>query len=598
MSILIAIPIYRIACRVGIAKGRGWSVIEELVLWSMTRQSKSVSTLVDETKLPRQVILAAIARLMRFRLVEVNVREAGVTFRASDYGFKAVSSGNPLPVFPKKYTKHVRFVIECVSGEFYHARGVSSIMSSFRLDRERESGAEIRMVAVQGGGPSMSQEANLARLSEIAASGWNEEIATIDGRTVDLRDNEYMVVRVVDGVPRGLPEAAGATLRQVVVDAASRPPGAGDISVSYVGPSEEIDSRPILRPCSFASDDLVIGGAEQRTLLVKLLRDAKRRVIIHSTFLDAARFKALLDPIRLACRRGVTIDLLWGAERDEETEKRNSKAASAIAGIVREDPDLRRRFYVHTRTTGSHAKFAFLDTEDGWKGAVGSCNWFSSPFRSVELSVVMRDAAVLADLATAIQRLVGRRGLADNIANEMGLTARDLRRTASPGGAAAIAVIAGEAHDAMNRTASGSARDLFFIGCHKLGSTARPGAIMQGEVAASAGAEVTVLYTQPTGPLKNRHAQALREEAARNGVRLIKTADTPLHGKIVAWDKDDVIVTSLNWASAAADRDFPWADIGVHIRAKGVATETMNKLRRLFPELAKDDRATNRAGVS
>jgi cardiolipin synthase A/B len=57
-------------------------------------------------------------------------------------------------------------------------------------------------------------------------------------------------------------------------------------------------------------------------------------------------------------------------------------------------------------------------------------------------------------------------------------------------------------------------------------------------------------------------------------------------------------VTSLNWASAAADRDFPWADIGVHIHAPGIAAETMTKLRRLFPALAKDNEAINPAAVS
>jgi len=51
----------------------------------------------------------------------------------------------------------------------------------------------------------------------------------------------------------------------------------------------------------------------------------------------------------------------------------------------------------------------------------------------------------------------------------------------------------------------------------------------------------------------------------------------------VAWNED--IVTSLNWASAAADPDFPWGDIGVHIHAPGIATSTMAKLQRLFPEL-------------
>jgi len=167
MSVLIAIPVFRISCRVGIDKGRGWSAIEEIVLWSMTRQSRTIGTLVLETGLPRQIIVAAIARLMRFRLVEVAVGE-GAAFRASEYGFKTISGGNPLPVFPKRYTKRVGFVIVCVSGEFYPSRDVT-IMPPYKLDIERTNGAEIRKVGVEGGGPSMSHEANLRRLSSADA---------------------------------------------------------------------------------------------------------------------------------------------------------------------------------------------------------------------------------------------------------------------------------------------------------------------------------------------------------------------------------------------------------------------------------------------
>jgi cardiolipin synthase A/B len=585
MSVLITIPVFRISCRVGIDKGRGWSVIEEIVLWSMIHQFKTINALVDETRLPKQIIIAAIARLMRFRLVEGALGEGPASFRASDYGFRSISSGHPLPVFPKRYMKHVGFVIECVSGEFFHTRDVT-IMPPTKIEVERANGAEIRTVSVEGGGPSMSHETNLRRLSNLAATGWNEEIALIDGRTVDLRDDEYMVVRVGDGGLRGLPNTAGANLRRVVGDAAALPPGVGDMRVTYAGGREEENAEPVLHPCQFDASDLVVGGAEQRELFIDLLSKAQRRVIIHSTFLNVKRFQALLDPLRAACGRGVTFDLLWGAERDDDTEERNSTAASDIARIVRDDPTMRRSFHVHTRTTGSHAKFIFQDTEEGWLAAVGSCNWFWSPFNSVELSVVLRNNAVLADMAVAIQRLFGRRGLADRIAMEMSLTARDLRRMPANGGPAAMAVIAGEAHDQMNRIASGAATKLFFIGCHKIGSTALPGALMQAEAAASRpGVSATVLYTQPSGPLKNRHVKVLREEAAANGVSLIKTRKKPLHGKIVAWGDDDVVVTSLNWASAAADPDFPWADIGIHIKAPEIAQTTMTRLKKIFPEL-------------
>ena len=54
-------------------------------------------------------------------------------------------------------------------------------------------------------------------------------------------------------------------------------------------------------------------------------------------------------------------------------------------------------------------------------------------------------------------------------------------------------------------------------------------ALLQGEVAAGrSGVTATISYTQPSGPLKNRHARALREEVAANGVNLVETGKTPL----------------------------------------------------------------------
>lgn len=51
----------------------------------------------------------------------------------------------------------------------------------------------------------------------------------------------------------------------------------------------------------------------------------------------------------------------------------------------------------------------------------------------------------------------------------------------------------------------------------------------------------------------------------------------------------NVVITSLNWASASADPDFLLGDIGVHIRAPGVASVTADKLLAIYPELAAND---------
>ena len=590
MSVLIAVPVFRVGCKVGIDRGRAWSVIDEVVLWAITRQSKSIASLAQEADLPHQLIVASIARLMRFRLVEVSVVGNGVSFRASDYGFKAVSSGEPLPFFPKRVSRRVSFVIEWATGDFFPTRQVR-LMSPHRLDLERKTGVSVREVYVEGGLPPMSHGANLNRLSDIAARGWDEQVALVDGRTATMRDDEFMVLRVIDGVPQGLPESAGPELRRLALEAAALPAGTTAVPVIYAGPREINETEQTSHACSFDPSDVVIGGSAQRACLEHLIGQAHRRVIIHSTFLDAQRFAVMSDLIRAACLRGVTFDLLWGAERDDETERRNAAAASEIARLVREDKDMRGRFHVHMRTTGSHAKLILLDTaEDGWIAGTGSCNWLSSPFQAVELSVVVRDQHAVADIAVALQRLVGRRGLADDIATEMAITARDLRRAPSGGGDARISIVVGDSHDRLIRAASSSAVRRFVVGSNRLGSTARPGALMQGEVAAGRdGVQATVLYTQTTGPLKNRHARALAEEAKAHGLTLTRTKKVPLHGKFVAWDDDDLIVTSLNWASASADPDFPWGEIGVHIHAAGIASTALVCLEGIFPELARDD---------
>ncbi len=112
---------------------------------------------------------------------------------------------------------------------------------------------------------------------------------------------------------------------------------------------------------------------------------------------------------------------------------------------------------------------------------------------------------------------------------------------------------------------------------------------MPGEVAAEQGVTVTVLYTMASGPLTNRDAKALAEDARGNGVTLIKAKKIPLHGKFIAWDTDDVVITSMNWASASADPSFPAGEIGVHIHAPGIASHFIGELEKIFSELRSAD---------
>ena len=60
-----------------------------------------------------------------------------------------------------------------------------------------------------------------------------------------------------------------------------------------------------------------------------------------------------------------------------------------------------------------------------------------------------------------------------------------------------------------------------------------------------------------------------------------------MHGKFIAWDEDNLAITSLNWASASSDPDFPQADIGVHIVLPNIAAYAIDLLEIIYPELGK-----------
>lgn len=584
MTVTVAIPVYRVSCKVGIDKGRRWSVIEELLLWGLRGAGRTLGELSADSRLPRQAVAAAATRLMRFRLVEVVLEGATPKLRASEYGKRALTSGEELPIFLKRHFRRLGFVVNKVTGEMLPSGGL-------RLKTEHNlrelKGRDIRVLRVRDGGPSlMSHDANLTRLAELASRGLDEELGSVNDSTLTIRDDQFLLVQIRGNTLRGLPSSAGTTLRKVVLRIAAQPHEARDIPIEYEGESTPRDDGPIWRSFSLEPEDVVVGTEEQRTRLGVLIRSARERIVLHSTFLRVGAFENLQSDFKFACRSGVQVDVLWGAEKDNRTLNKNSKAAREIMSRVRSDPDLNGRFRIHMRSTGSHAKLIVLNTKHGWRAAVSTCNWLYSDFDNVEVSVVLRDPELVADVAVVLQHLAGQRRVANQVASDLALTARELRKLPSRGGLHRGALLLGPHHEGAIRAASHDADQEFIIATNRLGSTARPGAIMLAEYAAQRGRRATVFYGRPSGPVDEDDADQLIRDAAAKGVRVVRAPNSPgLHGKFVAWDSNDLLVTSLNWGSAVGDENFPYGEVGVHLKAPGAADHVVGCLRTLLPTL-------------
>jgi cardiolipin synthase len=587
MIVHVAVPVHFLRCKIWIDEARDWSVTHEVILLTLAPACLTLDALCEDTHLPRQVVVAALTRLMRHRLVEVASAAGHVFFGVSTAGATLVFNGKALPNFRKETGRRLRLVVERYSGCSFLHREVR-LGTVTQVARMQSSGMPIKIVELNCETPGADHGITWEAMGEIVERGGNRRLVRVEDGTARLNSDYYMLIPVADGVPR-LPSSVSPALRTVVAEAAtaaSRRVELVPILPEDVGP-RWVPYRTV--QCDFDPADIIIGGSAQGDAFRALVRRAESRVVLHSTFLDHDKFLLLVDEFRTACARGVKLDLLWGAEVEDPVAGKNAAAARLIAATVAADTILRDRFRVRMRTTGSHAKIVLADTSDGgWVAAVGSCNWMSSPFQALEASVLLRDPRLVADVAQALRDTVGRRNIADDLANELALTANDLRRDApEANGAAQVTVLLGPAHEAIMRRSSGQASGKHVMISDRAGRSVRSLAVLPAAFAASRGAEAVILWTRPSEPMTRAAMRDVATDAHKDGVRVLqaKSPKPPAHAKVLLWTPDDVVVTSHNWGSASSNPDFPAAEVGVHISMTGLADAVLGRLQAIYPQL-------------
>lgn len=580
----VAIPVHLMQCQVSTDETRDWSVVHEAVLLTLAFASLTLDALAEELALQRQVVVAALDRLMRHRLVESAAAAGQVFLGASAFGTELAQAGRPLPRFPREARRFYRLAVERYSGCCFNAREVR-LHSFGDIEGIRERGTRVRMLQVSEE-TGVDHSVTLEMLQEIVERSGSRRLVRVESDTLFSRDDQFMVVSVIDGIPQ-LPSNAPESLAAVIMEAAISVDAR--ISVEAVRPAPPTSRWQPFQPvqCELSSDDIILGGSAHGDVFRALLAAAETRFVVHSTFLDAEKFALLRQEFCCACQRGVKVELLWGAEAENAETGRNVTAAKAIAREAELDPVLRGGLAVRMRTTGSHAKIVLADRSDGsWIAAVGSCNWLASPFQAMEASVLLREPRLVADVATVLQGTVGRRAIADQLAQELALVASDLRRNAPESrGPAQVSVMVGGAHEAIMRRVSLEATGRLVICTHRAGASVRPATLLPATLASERGVQVELLYTMANAPMTRQGMRDVATEAAGVGVGILQARKIPLHGKMLLWTPDDLVVTSHNWGSASTNVAFPMAEVGVHVRLPGLADTILSRLVQAYPEL-------------
>ena len=301
---------------------------------------------------------------------------------------------------------------------------------------------------------------------------------------------------------------------------------------------------------------------------------ARHRLLIHSTFISAPRFAALLPDLRKAVALGVKIDILWGQDKNADERRSTAKVVQQLRAEL--ESEGLEGLTIHPFSTGSHAKIVLADdgTPDKLIALVGSCNWLYSGSSSFEVSVRLRDYQLVADVIDQVAELSrGGNGHWTNLTSELVAQAVNLRSQKSANeGKASVCVLLGSDHAELVREARDTADRTLVIASHKFAGAAN-NLILAPVFAASKRArdlDVRLFYGEDSGAITATDIARLTIEAAKVGVRIRPVYRPRLHAKFLSWDDDVAVITSQNWLSADATDDNPRQEIGICIRSPGV----------------------------
>jgi cardiolipin synthase A/B len=579
MTTRLALPILHVSVRLHLVRGRPWSVIEQAILVALTKEELNVSRLAGAARLPHRLTIESLIRLMRAGWVELVEERSEVRFRASDAG-RVSAKLEELPRIATPLSRVGRYVVDQFTGACFRARDMK-IYSSLRIEEFVNNGSVVKIDSPATKAIASQADAITALLDE------DEEIRGFD--EIGTRESDrYALLTVRGSEIDGLPGSAPDSLRSLILAAAKDVTTKGVTTVAAIAPQRDPFGVREYTEIDISPDDLfVVGGEAHRVAIVDTLRQAKEWVVIHSTFLNNDAFDILSEEIVAACDRGVRVDILWGQSDNSPSRGQTLREIRTLLSGL-QVPGAGASINISPFSTGSHAKVVLSDSKQSRMTAlVGSCNWLSTQYGSLEVSLRLRDPRIVSSLAAVVAELARpTSGHWSPLSRDLAGHAVNLRRFPIPTRVAKQRVararlVLGGDHNNLILRARDEAKNRIVIGSHRLGANAMSLAF-DPMLAAIAARDVSVSmhYSQAEPDVPDPKATfRLSNGAQDRGTIELRQVQSRLHAKFLYWDDSDVLVTSQNPLSADPGHTSALSELGVHISAPDIATHFHQLLR-------------------
>jgi hypothetical protein len=565
----IFLPAWHYRARAIVQRTWGWSPIEEMILLTLDKTPGTIDQIAIALKIPRQVASGTIARLMQFGLIEVRLSPSPM-LATSNVGRDFIRSDRALPERTAEREVGISIVFEKVGQSVLRKRDVSIVPVSALPTSARSVEFPPNDIETND---SMAQRVSRFMAGSLRPGEWLRGVQA----TGSVIEQKYLVLDLDDVRNDVFPTGASDQL----IEALKSTTETGDLPRA----SNPAKPPPIPARIEFDANQIIIGSDDHLKAFEKIVGEARSDVFVLSTFVaeqadergkeSRERIWRALDD---AVQRGVHCHLFYGTSLDDDAG--NAVAMQELSKRLSTVRAAQGFVLVQRESVRSHAKIVAAD--DGLGGAavlLGSCNWLSSPFSAVEVSAELRDANGSAIGLELLRSIVSSLSSAARSAETLYFMASDLRRkrsTLAPDRLAKerpqadLTVVYADEHEQLLRIAAHDASDRFICCTNKMGAPMVPAVFNPAEVAGGRIDDARVYFSRYTGPIKRRHVAQHRERLT-DVVQLLPIGKPQLHAKFLAWDSDNIVITSMNWGSQSGSLAHRLDEVGVHLNGPGLA---------------------------
>jgi cardiolipin synthase A/B len=569
-GVRVAIPLYRGKRKFHLEKGRRWSIVEHILLAALAEQAQSVVALAAAGQMHERLVIEMLIRLMRAGWVELQPTPTQLLFTVSAAG-KAAAAKPELPAAATPVARWMNFVVDRITGTIFKPRELPFLHRNAITEREQHEA----IVWLQ---PTTFE--NEYKVEDLVEHLFREDENFIAvERAGDRLMERYALVHVRGGKIEGLPARAPSRLMDAVLEAAeqgadSRP--GEPMKIRVAAGSVAVDSAACRRPLHLADEDMLFGGEANEAALLQLIGGARERLIIHSTFVGKPAFDRLKPYLIKAAHKGARVELMWG----EGDDPRSAGSTHAVVAAIREElatSGENELIRLNPFSTRSHAKFVVADRSGGKPIAlIGSCNWLSSNMALFEASVRVHEPRLVADLLYQAAELSrGRDGHWNELTSQLAAYAATVARMPSAQRFNAEAsILLGPAHRDILRQACNEAEHRLLLMSHRVSASARQAFLIPAHAALTARPKLAVELRYGTAPKSTEPSwEAITRGLDVTGIAVIPPVKPEAHAKLLAWDEDDVVITSQNWLSADPSESNPQREMGIYLHSARLATK-------------------------